>query len=123
MVYDEAIGVFKNYKDLNFSRLIFNENTKQEKEYCVASNSVRKISYRINEQPMKVYYNSDTSVYTIWSNTWQRDRMILQITGAVIGRNNREIEKRSLEIRTLEHNISRINYTANDILKTIPKET
>ena len=67
-VYDEVVGSFESIKDLYLERMIIRENTINEQEIYNATNSLKKIHYRVSNRPNKILYNIDTLVYTVWMN-------------------------------------------------------
>ena len=72
-VYDEVTGSFKSITGLYFNRIVIHENTPKEQELCFATNSLKKVNYTISNRPNRVYYDSDTLVYTIWMNEAKED--------------------------------------------------
>jgi hypothetical protein len=100
-IYDTTNGTLMQFFDLNYERIIFSKDTKDEEEHIYASDPIKKRRVEIDEKPGKIFNKKDSHYYVVWLTSPDRNKAI-EIIGNYI------LDSIGVEIRTHESFINRL---------------
>lgn len=116
-IYDTINGDLREFFDLNYERIVFGKDTKNEEEHIYASDPIKKHRVEINEYPGKIFNKKGSQYYVVWLTDADKDKAI-EIVGNYI------IDSIGVEIRTHESFIDRLKKErsrAYRLIKNLPK--